>query len=200
MFTSASAISPEHEAYRKAATLCDHGDWRAAKPFLQSALAQFGANDSDDVWEMRLLLGDTLTALSKYPAAEDVLAPEPPLRLAKSGIAVRRLLEQAVLQYRLQRVPDSIRLLRKAEAVARAHQPRLLADVFGRWAVIETALHDYSAAERYARNSIRRAQSDNDRILEINALGTLARLRTFQGHYDEAVDLNRRALRLANAA
>ena len=200
VFTSASAISPEHEAYRKAATLCDHGDWRAAKPFLQSALAQFGANDSDDVWEMRLLLGDTLTALSKYPAAEDVLAPEPPLRLAKSGIAVRRLLEQAVLQYRLQRVPDSIRLLRKAEAVARAHQPRLLADVFGRWAVIETALHDYAAAERYARNSILRAQSDNDRILEINALGTLARLRTFQGHYDEAVDLNRRALRLANAA
>ncbi len=198
--SSASAVPPEREAYRKAATLCDYGDWRAAEPFLRGALAQFGTSDSDDVWEMRLLLGDTLTALSRYQAAEDVLTPEPPPRLAKSGIAVRRLLEQAVLKYRLQRVPDSIRLLRKAEAIARAHQPRLLADVFGRWAVIETARHEYASAERYAGASIRRARADHDRVFEINALGTLARLRTFRGHYDEAVDLNRRALRLANAA
>ncbi|HXH41590.1 MAG TPA: CHAT domain-containing protein [Thermoanaerobaculia bacterium] len=198
--SSASAIQPESEAYRKAATLCDHGDWRTAEPFLRSALARYGAIDSNDVWEMRLLLGDTLTALTKYRSADDVLAPEPPPRLAKSGIAVRRLLEQAVLQYRLQKVPDSIRLLRKAEALARSHQPRLLADVFGRWAVIETAQHNYAAAERYARDSIRRARADHDRVLEINALGTLARLRTLQGHYDESVDLNRRALALANAA
>ncbi len=198
LLSSASAIPPEREAFRRAEILCEHGDWRAAEPFLRESLAQFEARDSDDVWEMKLLLGDALTARAKYQEATEVLADEPPARLAQSAIAVRRLLEQAVLAYRLKDAPGANRLLASAEGLARSHQPLMLADVLGRRAVIETWQKFFEAAERDARRSIRLARSQHNRTFEINALGSMGRLRTYQSRYDEAVAYYRRALALAS--
>jgi len=195
--SSASTIPPEREALRKAAVLCDHGNWRAAEPFLRESLARFEARDSDEVWEMKLLLGDALTARAKYQEAAQVLAAEPPTRLAHSTIAIRRLLEQAVLAFRLKDAPGANRFLIKAEGLARNDQPLLLADVLGRRAVIETWQRSFEAAERDARQSISLARKQHNRIFEINALGTLGRLRTYQRRYDEAVAYQRRALALA---
>jgi len=197
LLSSASAIPPERDALRKAAVLCDHGNWRAAEPFLRESLARFEARESDDVWEMKLLLGDALTARTKYQEAVEVLKAEPPARLAHSTIAIRRLLEQAVLAYRLKDAPGAGRLLVSAEGLSRNYQPLLLADVLGRRAVIETWQRSFEAAERDARQSIGLARKQHNRVFEINALGSLGRLRTYQRRYDEAVAYQRRALALA---
>lgn len=200
VLTSASAVSPEREAYRKAETLWNHGDWRAAEPLLRQSLAQFGATDSDDVWEMRLWLGDALTARAKYEEAADVLSRELPPRLRHSSIAVRRLLEQAVLEFRLKKNERAESLLAEAEVLAETYQPLLLSDVFGRRAIIESQRQDFDATERDARKAVRLARKEHNRLFEINALGTLGRLRTFQSRYDEAVAYYRQALALASEA
>jgi len=198
--TSARAVTPEREAYRKAETLWSHGDWRAAEPFLRQSLTQIREKDSDDAWEMRLWLGDALTAQSKYAEGIDVLSRQLPSRLRHSSVAVRRLLEQAMLRSRLKNNDRAESLLEESKVLAETYQPLLLADVFGRRAVIETYRHDFDAAEGDARKSIRLARRQHDRLFEMNALATLGWLRTLQSRYDEAVAYHRQALTLASEA
>src|SRR6201986_451394 len=81
LLSSASAVPPEREALQKGKILCALGEWRTAEPFLRESLAQFESRSSDEVWEIKLLLGDALTARSKYQEATKVLAAEPPARL-----------------------------------------------------------------------------------------------------------------------
>lgn len=197
LLLGASTPSPEREARIRATTLCDRGDWVVAEPFLRDALARFGAVDSDDVWEMRLLFVDALTGLGKYDEASAVLAPAPPPRLTHSSIAIRRLLAQAIISFR-QRKPETNALLTQAETLARTYEPKVLAEVLADRANIEAA-DNYSIGERYARDAIRLARKYHRLDIELKALGGLARLLTFQGRYDEAIDVNRRALALARA-
>jgi tetratricopeptide (TPR) repeat protein len=198
LLTSASASSPEHDARLRAVALCQKEDWPAAEPFLRDALARFRGSDTEDLWEMRLCYAEALTGLSKYEEASVVLAPDPPPRLAHSSIAVRRLLTQAILNFRTQ--ADAKPLLKKAESLARAHQPVLLAEVFADRVNIEVAQYEYAAAERHAREALRRARDTHQSSIELKTLGAVARMRTRQERYDEAIEANRRALVLAEAA
>jgi CHAT domain-containing protein len=198
--SSASAVSPERDAYRKAETLWNRGDWRFAEPFLRRSLTQIREKDSDDAWEMRLWLSDALIAQSKYPEAAEVLARKLPARLSHRSIAVRCLLQRAMLEIRLNNNDRAESLLAEAEALAGTYQPLLLADVFGRRAVIATNRRHFDAAEADARKSIRLARRQHDRLFEINALATLGRLRTLQSRYDEAVAYHQQALALASEA
>jgi len=200
VLTSASVVTPEREAYRKAETLWNHGDWRAAEPFLRQSLAEIREKDSDDAWEMRLWLGDVLTAQAKYAEAMDVLSRDLPSRLGHSSIAVRRLLEQAILGSRLKNNDRAQSFLAKAETLAKTYQPLLLADVFGRRAVVEMYRHDYEAAEGDARKSLHLARKQHNRLFQINAFATLGWLRTLQSRYDEAVAYHRQGLTLASEA
>jgi CHAT domain-containing protein len=199
VFLEAPASVTEHAYFLRAAELCDRGDWRAAEPLLRDALTRFGAEDNDEVWEMRLLFGEALVGRGKPRDAEAILAGEPPKRLRHSAIAIRRLLQQGLIAYRLQDSTAAQRHFKEAEILAREYQRPMLADVFGRRAVVETAKQDFQSAERDLRDAIHIAQANGDRILELNPLGSMARLRTLQHRYDEAVDFNRRALALATS-
>jgi len=196
--TSGSAITSQREAYRKAETLWIHGEWRAAETLLRQTLADSGTSDSDDVWQMRLWLSDALTAQTKYKEAAEVLAVEPPARLARSAIAVTRVLHLATLEFRQKKGHGAeLELLARAEALAQTYQRPLLADVYGRRASVELELKNFQDAERDAQLSVRLARRRHQRVLELNALGTLGALRTMQRRFDEALTYYRRSLALA---
>jgi CHAT domain-containing protein len=168
---------------------------------LREALQRFGGADTDDVWQMRLLYSDALTALGKYDLAIAVLHPKPPPRLAHSPIAIRRLTNQAVLAYRTS-APDAAQnaqtLMNDAESLARQYQENELTRVLAVRAGIESGRHEDDAAKRHAHEAIVRSRKSKDPRMEMNALGALARTQTFEGRYDEAIDANVRALALAN--
>ncbi len=203
LFSSAKALSPEHAAVLQGTELCERNDWPRAEAFLRAALERFGANDDDDVWELRLLYAQALRGQTKHESAAAVLGVNLPPRLAHSAIAVRRMLAQAELEIRKPHADVSnplLRadtLLRDAETLARSDQPLLLSDVFFHRAALEYVRPNQEASEKYARDAIRLARRHNQRVLESNALATLARLRTSQRRYREAVDLDRQALELA---
>jgi CHAT domain-containing protein/Tfp pilus assembly protein PilF len=167
---------------------------------LREALQRFGGADTDDVWQMRLLYSDALTSLGKYDVAITVLHPKPPLRLAHSPIAIRRLTSQAVLTYR-RSTPDAAReaqtLMNEAESLARRYQQNELPRVLVVRAGVESGRHEDAAAKRHAHEAIVLSRNKDPRM-EMNALGALARTQTFEGRYDEAIDANMRALVLAN--
>jgi len=190
--------SPQHTALVRAAALCQQNDWLGAEPVLREALERFSGADTDDVWQMRLLYSDALTALGKYEVAIAVLRPKPPPRLVHSPIAIRRLTNQAVLAYRTSTPDDAQRLMNEAESLARRYQQNELTRVLVVRAGVECARHEDAAAKRHAHQAIVLSRKSKDPRMEMNALGTLARTQTFEGRYDEAIDANVRALALAN--
>jgi CHAT domain-containing protein/Tfp pilus assembly protein PilF len=203
LFSGAKAASPEHAAVAQATELCEHNDWPRAEAFLRAALDRFGANDDDNAWELRLLYARALTGQAKHESAAAVLGVNLPPQLAHSAIAVRRLLALAELEIRKPRADVSNPLLRadnllhEAETLARSDHPLLLSDVFFHRAALEYVRPNQDASERYARDAIRLARRHHQRVVEANALATLARLCTSQRRYREAVDLDRQALGLA---
>jgi CHAT domain-containing protein/Tfp pilus assembly protein PilF len=201
LLVGASGYPPQGTTLRQAKALCQGSDWLGAEKVLREALQRFGGEETDDVWQMRLLYWDALIGLGKYDMAAAVLAPQPPPRLAHSAIAIRRLTDQAVLAYRTS-APDAVQnaqtFMNDAESLARRYHKKELARVLAVRAGIESARHEDAAAERHAHEAILRSRESNDRRMEMNALGALAHTRTFQGRYDEAIESNRRALALAN--
>src|SRR5947209_20553479 len=86
LLTGASGSSPQHTALLQATALCQKSDWPGAEKVLTEALQRFGGEETDDVWQLRLLYSDALTALAKYDNAAAVLSPQPPPRFAHSAI------------------------------------------------------------------------------------------------------------------
>ena len=198
LLAGASKSSPQHATLLQATALWQKNDWPAAEVVLREALQRFGGEETDDVWEMRLLYSEVLTGLSKYDTAAAVLDPKPPQRLAHSPIAIRRLSNQAVLAYRTSAPDAAQKLMNESESLARRYHKNELARVLAVRANIESARHEDAAAERHAHEAILLSRKNKDPRMQMNALGALARTYTFQGRYDEAIDAGRSALALAN--
>jgi len=196
LLAGANGYSP-HAALVRATALSQANDWHGVELVLREALERFGGEDTDDVWKMRLLYSDALIGLGKHDAAVAVLEPKLPVRLTHSGIAINRLLKQAVLASRMG-VPDQAqKLMDEAERLAQRYQHKELAGVLLARALVENGRHETNAAERHANKAILLSRESKDSRTEMNALGTLARTETFEGRYDEAIDANVRALALA---
>jgi CHAT domain-containing protein len=198
LITGAAVRSPEREARNRAEALCDSEAWPAAEPFLRSTLIRFADSDSDDVWALRLLHVTALTGMGEYGDASTILAMPLPQRLAHNAIGVRWIFAQGILAFR-QRKNDAIPLLTRAEALAKRYQPQLVAEALADLANVEAAGRK-DVAVRHAREAIRLARSYSQPKIMVRALGALARIRTLQGRYDEAIDANQRALKIATAA
>src|SRR5438045_1685525 len=122
---SATPARPEEASYSHASELCARGHWLEAESFLRNALAK-QADDSDDVWALRVLYGQVLTARAKFPEALEVLAPDLPERLRSSVIAVRWFGYRAIALARAGQAREAAINLDRAERLARARQPQLL--------------------------------------------------------------------------
>ena len=125
----ADTFPSEMAAYSHASELCARGHWLEAEPFLRDSLSKLDASDSDEVWGMRALYGQVLTARAKFPEALEVLAPELPPRLRSSVIAVRWLGYRAIALARDKQASAAAINLDRAERLARAQQPQLLDEV-----------------------------------------------------------------------
>jgi len=195
--TGAATRRSEEVAYAHAYQLFAQGRWSDAESFLQDTLANYAQSDVDEVWGMRALYGQVLTARANYSKAFTILSAELPPRLRNSEIAVRWSSYRAVLLYRMNQRVQAKAALAHAEALARRKQPQTLDDVM-KWKA-NFAFNDgqQESGEQYTYQGLRLARQYHHKQTEAELLATLAIIRTKRQRVDEAIDLGLRALTLA---
>lgn len=200
LLLSGAAPSPEEEAYRRAAELCDQGDWKTAYPFITSALQRFAGSDSDSIWNLRLLLSKTLLGRGEMAEAARVLATPLPPRLARKEIGVRWAMNAAVAAYRQKKSEEADAIFDRAENLARKSHRRLLGSVLLYRASQKFVEKQSDLGLRYARTAVVEARREKDQRVEMQALGTVAALLTLQRHYAEAIKTDKEVIEVARAA
>jgi len=200
LFLSAAASPPPEEAAnRHAKELCGRGDWKAAYEFITSALQRFPTSDSDSVWNLRLLLSQTLLSQNKTPEAVQLLATPLPPRLAKTEIGVRWTMNTAVAAYRQGNYDQADSIFEGAEDLARKSQPRLLGSVLLYRANQKAVQKQTDIGLRYARRAVVEGRRFGDVRVEMTALATVGWLLTQEGHYAAAINAEKKAITFARA-
>lgn len=190
-------MRPEVEAYSHASDLCAQGNWLEAESFLREALLTYGSHDSDELWGMRVLYGQVLTARGDFSQALKVLALVLPPRLKASVIAVRLSSYRAIALLRDGQTAAATSELNRAERMAQQHQPQILDEVLKWRANFAFNAERQKDGEEYAKKGLRLSRRYHHKQTEAELLATLAIMRTKFRRYDEAIDLDTRVLALA---
>jgi CHAT domain-containing protein/Tfp pilus assembly protein PilF len=188
LLTLIAATAPDPEAaYRSAREAYDRGDWKTTLSRIDAALEQFGNRDDDAVWRLRILRASTLVPLG-HPADAVLEASHPlPPRLRNTDADAERLLALSMGLYRTAQFKEAVKAIDAARVIARRSAPQRLPQVLQIRANFHSALSD-AECERDAREAIRLARKDGNRVIESKALGTLAYVLAHEDRFDEAID------------
>lgn len=133
----------------------------------------------------------------KQREALALLQKEPPGQVGSSDSAVWRKMTQGAAYSFLGSYDDSEKYLNDAESLARISHPELLGEVALRKGTLAFLRGDLLAAEREYRDALGLARLQSDAYLEAASLGSLGLVAIKQEHYDESIEWNRAALRVA---
>jgi len=136
----------------------------------------------------------------RHDEALVLLAPEPPLALATSDVAVRRKLTQCGAFSFLGRFAEASQALTAAQQLIAEHHPELAGEAALRQGTLAFRQGDLKQAQRSFNSALDIARQQGNSFLEIAGLGSLGLTAIRLERYDESLDLNKRALELAKAA
>lgn len=177
---AAPAISPR--TLDDVRTAVDRGLWLTVDSKTAEALRLAGSSDDDAVRELRILRGQALAPMGRYAEARAILQPELPARLARSAIAVRRLLALTALSFYTADGQGAARYAEQAQALAEARQPFLLPNAL----LYRSFL--VSDPDSLLRRALRLAKKNGNAFAELNILYRIEHTRVLSGHqYVEAI-------------
>ncbi len=136
----------------------------------------------------------------RHEEALALLAPELPPALASSDVAVRRKLTQCGAFSFLGRFAEASEALVTAQRLIAQHHPELAGEAALRQGTLAFRQGDLENAQRSFRSALDIAKQQGNIFLEIAGLGSLGLAAIRLERFDESLDLNKRALELANAA
>jgi CHAT domain-containing protein len=176
--------------YNDACSRLDHGDLAGALSEVESARQR-----ADPIWDwkLRIVQADILLWEGKPKESVALLDSALPASLSSGEFAVRTKVTLARALYRLyQPSPDVLlnpdSLLNDAEKLAQASSPELEGEIALARGSVEHSQQHYASAERQFRRALEMARYYHQPILEAEALGSLSRLFTAMGYYDQATD------------
>jgi CHAT domain-containing protein/Flp pilus assembly protein TadD len=190
--------SPE-AVYDKIRHEVDRGEFNSTLTEADDALRHYGARNKEWEWRFRLLKARILVSRSQGEEALSLLELKPPTELASTEIPEQRKVFQGIAHRYRQQFGDAERDFEEAEHLAASLLPRYLCLLLTARAALWVDEKKYDRAQADYRNALALARRNSLSDLEAYALADLARLTTSQSHFDEALDLNLAALRLAQS-
>jgi CHAT domain-containing protein len=189
---SAAVPTSEHEARRTARAALDRGNLKGAQSLIDDALVRFGGRTTEAVWALRAMRGEALIGMGRRSEAREALSFELPALLRTSETAVRQLILQS---YAVDN--GALELAEKARALAAAHHPAALADVY---VVMSGRQSDLARKEELAREAVRVARRHGGKPSNVRAAASLALALTQRQNFAESIQWGEQALALARAA
>ena len=162
-------------------------------------LQRFPSEETEWHWRFLVLKAEVLHAQGLEQQCLSVIKTELPLSLATSDVAVRRKLIQGAASAAIRQLKGAEEFLAQAESLAKTYHPELLGEVALRWGTVHFWKGEGPAAGAAYKQALEFARREKDPFLEAAALGNLGAAATMEGHYDESIDWNRAAAKLARS-
>ncbi|MEO8380215.1 MAG: CHAT domain-containing protein [Acidobacteriota bacterium] len=191
---AAAVPASEREAALAVRAALDRADLAGALALIDDALTRFGTRDAEMVWALRVMRGEALISRGRPKEAKHALAFELPKKYGHGETAVRQMIMRGFVAMHEGDFPAATTILEQAKALAIAHQPALLSDVY-----MPLSQADASRGDEYAREAIRLARKYGRKASEVKALAALARRRAGQQRYAESIQWGEQALPLARS-
>lgn len=178
--------SPD-EAFLQVRTEMRRGRLDDALRDVQAACKKYHS-DPQLAARFRVLNAHVLLLRGQYNDSLALLQPELPATLARTDIAVHRMLVLGLVHNYLQQFDPAGQDLSKAESLGVEINSSFLGEVSQARGMLFVNLQDYAKAESAFHKAIKIARQKDFPFLELVALGSLGNVAMKQEHFDEAVD------------
>ena len=176
-----------------------HGQLNEALRDAASACREYGTKSEKWAWHFRVLKAQVLVSQSAYKDALGVLSEDLPSELHSTDIAAQRKVFQGIAHRYGQQYDAAQRDFEEAEQIARTLDPKYLGQVLIAKGALQVDRIDYRGAEATYKKALSIAQHEKLHDLQASTLCDLGRVATSQDHFDEAVDRNQAAIKLARS-
>jgi CHAT domain-containing protein len=185
--------------YEDARLKLKQGQLQSALEETDRACRRYSSRQSEWHWRFKVLRAEILARQGLYKESLELLRAEPPASLGTADLAVRRNLVQGAASAWLRQPNDAAEFLARAETLARAHHPDLLAEVALALGASDFLAGDLPGAATAYRDALQKSRQQNDLYVEANALAGLGVVATKEERYDESIEWSQAALQLAES-
>jgi len=185
--------------YEDARLKLRQGQLQSALEETERACRRYSSEQSEWHWRFKVLKAEILARQGLFNESLELLRAEPPASLGTDDLAVRRSLVEGAASAFLRRPKDAAEFLARAETLARANHPDLLAEVALAQGASDFLAGDPQGAATAYRDSLQRAQEQKDLYVEANALAGLGVVATKEEHYGEFIEWSQAELQLAES-
>jgi len=190
---SAAAQTPSQRAAVEVRTAANRGLWLTAEAKASEALRGLESSDDDAAWEVRVRRGEALVGLARFADARQAVTPELPKRLARSALAVRRLLCLTAVAFLTGDTAAGKRYFADAQELATSQQRSSRPEVM----LLQTLI-DRKNAETILQQALQLAQKNGDQRTELRIAQRINHNRIVERHYVEAIRGNEKLIQRAH--
>ena len=198
LFCSLGCRSPE-PVYQKIKLEVDGGEFNSTLKEVDTALRRFGTRSPEWQWRFLVLKARILVSRSQAEDALAILQLEPPLSLATTDIPEQRKLYQGIAHRYTRQFREAEQDFATTQTLAQPLGPFYTCQFLIADAALRVDENDYDKAEADYRAVLALTRRHSLPRLEAAALADWGRLATYQGYFDESLDLSGAALRLAQS-
>jgi len=175
------------------------GDITPALQEAVQALQRFPSEDTEWHWRFTVLEAEALARQGSFKESLQLLESDPPASLADDDVVVRRRLVQGVASARLQRQAEAVHFVSQAEALARDKHPELSGEVLLAKGAVRFLFGDATGASAAYSEALQIGRKRQDPFIEAPALSGLGVIATKEEHFDESIDLDESAVKVAQS-
>jgi CHAT domain-containing protein len=185
--------------YDRIETKIQHGELDAAMQDIERDSQRYRTKGPEWEWSFRVLRAHVYIYRREYKKTLEVLGEPLPTSLENTQLAVRKNIYEGEVYRLAQQFDESEKSFDKAVSLAEKYQPSMVPEVLNSQSVLQTNEKKYLEADAGFHRALSVSLQNKNQSQELKARVSLAALAILRERFDEALEMNQDALKLANA-